>query len=93
MEDPGHIDSDDLVPPFGWEILHIGGELDAGVVDQDINRTQSLRGIRNHGGDLVRLTDIRAAVSDLHTMGRLHLGTLIRLVMPQRIMPRHCRVS
>ena len=49
----------------GREILDRRDELDAGVVDQDVDRTEGLFGVRDHGGDLGGLGHVGAVINRL----------------------------
>ena len=59
--DGRQIDGDDGVPFLDREILDIGHVLDAGIVDQHVERAEFLFGGGDHGGDLGRLGHVGAA--------------------------------
>ena len=62
MEGGRQIDGDDRVPFFDREILDRRDELDAGIVDENVERTELALRIGDHRGDLGRLRHIGAVV-------------------------------
>ena len=65
VEGGGQVDGDDLVPFLDREFLDRRDELDAGIVDQDIDRAELLLGVGDHGGDLVALAHVGAGIERL----------------------------
>ena len=53
MKCGGQVDTDNRVPFFHREVFHRRHELDAGVVDQDVDRTEGGRGVADHRRDVV----------------------------------------
>jgi hypothetical protein len=63
--DGGQVDRDDGFPALRREFLDRGGELDAGIVDQDVDLAEFGRRVLDQRLDLVRLAEIGAVVADL----------------------------
>ena len=59
------IDGDDLVPFLDRKFLDRRDMLDAGIVDEDVERTESLLGRLHHGGDLGRLGHVGRRIDRL----------------------------
>jgi hypothetical protein len=62
VESGRQIRGDHRVPLLDWELLHLRHELDARIVDKDIDSSEGLFGIADHVGDLDRLGHIGARV-------------------------------
>ena len=62
VEGGREVDGQDLVPLGGREALDRRHVLDAGIVDQDVDRTQLAHGLGDHGRDLLGPAHVRAAV-------------------------------
>jgi hypothetical protein len=73
----GQVDGDDLVPFLDGEILDRRDELDAGVVDENIDGAQRLFRIGDHGGDLGRLRHVGGVVEAFHAEILLDAGALL----------------
>ena len=58
VEGGRQVDGDDLVPLLGRELLDRRHVLDAGIVDEDVDRPEGCLGLPDHAGDLVRLRHV-----------------------------------
>jgi hypothetical protein len=74
VEGRAQVDRDDRVPALGREVLDIGDELDAGVVDQDVHAAEpGLAGLHQRG-DLCRLAHVGTVVAHVGRPSGLDLG-------------------
>ena len=91
VEGAGEVDRDNAVPAVHWEILDVGGELDAGVVHQDIDRTQRGCGLGDHRGAGIRLADVGADEMRAHAVLRGISATVPRSRPGRRSRSARCR--
>ncbi len=77
MEGRAHVDRDDLVPLLDREFLDRRDELDAGIVDEDVDRAELALGIRDHLGDLVALGHVGGRIERLDAELGLDAGPLL----------------